>query len=458
MAGMNREKNGTNNEILTGVIWQQLLLFFLPLLGGTFFQLLYNTVDTIVVGRFVGKEALSAVGGPAATLINVFVGLFVGITSGETVVISQFYGARKFREVKEAVYTGIVLAVAGGLLLTAAVGGAARPMLEAMDTPADTLELSITYLRIYALGMTGNMIYNMGASILRGAGDSRRPFLYLAAGTMTNVVLDLLMVVVLHWGVAGVAIATIVSQYVSAVCVLVCLLREDGAIRLDRKPHRVDPEFLFRILRIGVPAAVQSLMYSFSNVLIQTAIDGFGTDTVAGWTVYSKMDLVYWMVVNSFGLATTTVVGQNFGAGRYRRVRSAVRQAMAILCVFCVVIAGLLLLLRYPFCHVFTNDPAVIRNAIGMLEFMTPIYITYIAIEVMADSLRGCGDALMPTVITVLGVCGIRVVWLYTVLPRFRTMRTVMMSYPISWVISSAAFVAYYEYFVRKHHIVAEKN
>lgn len=492
---MNTIRKDNSNSIVTGVIWQQLLIFFLPLLGGTFFQLLYNTVDTIVVGQFVGKQALSAVGGPTATLINVFVGLFVGITSGETVVVSQFYGAAKFREVREAVYTGMVIALVGGLILMAVVAGFARPMLEAMDTPEDTLELSVIYLRIYALGMVGNMVYNMGASILRGAGDSRRPFLYLAAGTLTNVVLDLLMVIVFRWGVAGAAIATIISQYVSAVCVLICLLRtndkagevaksgtaakagitkadvsastegaaergsragffcSDSEVHLDISPRRIQPEFLFRILRIGVPAALQSLMYSFSNVLIQTAIDGFGTDMVAGWTVYSKMDLIYWMVVNSFGLATTTVVGQNFGAGKFHRVRVAVREAMGILALFCVVIAGALLLFRYPFCRVFTQDEAVIRNTIHMLEFMAPIYITYITIEIMADSLRGLGDALIPTLITVIGVCGTRILWLYTALPHHRTIETVMTSYPLSWTLSSAAFFVYYEYYVRKHSI-----
>ncbi len=442
-----------DNPMLTGVIWQQLLIFFVPLLAGTFFQMLYNTVDAVIVGRFVGKLALSAVGGATATLINLFVGFFVGITSGVTVIVSQYYGARQERELRKAVHTGISLAILLGIALTVIVFALAGPMLRAMDTPAETLAASEVYLRIYACGMIGNLLYNTGASILRAVGDSRRPFLYLVIGTLSNIVLDLFFIVILHMGVAGAALATILSQYASAVGAFLFLLRTDSVVRVSLGEIRLDAFFAQKILRIGIPAAFRSFMYSFSNVLIQTSINGFGTDTVAAWTVWGKVDAIFWMIINSLGIATTTVVGQNYGAGRKDRVRKCTRQAMLITVLFDVVLCAVILLGRNFFVRIFTDDPDVIRQSVAIAEFMTPIFITYIAIEIFSGVLQGMGDALIPTIITILGVCLIRIAWIYTMVPVHHSMNTVMASYPISWTISSLAFFLYYEWFVRRHRI-----
>lgn len=441
------------NPMVTGVIWQQLLIFFVPLLAGTFFQLLYNTVDAIIVGRFVGKLALSAVGGATSTLINLFVGLFVGITSGVTVVVAQFYGAKREKELQKAVHTGISLALILGIVLTVVVFSLAGVMLRAMDTPEETLRQSEIYLRIYACGMIGNMLYNTGASILRAVGDSRRPFLYLVAGTLTNIVLDVVMVVFLKWGVAGAALATILSQYVSALWAFAYLLRTGDMVHVSLREIRLDRLYAEKILRIGIPAALRSLMYSFSNVLIQTAINGFGTNTVAAWTVWGKVDSIYWMIINSLGLSTTTLVGQNYGAGRKDRVRKCARQAMLITLIFDVVLSSGILLGRSFFVRIFTNDPDVIRQGIEIAEFMAPIFITYITIEILSGTLQGMGDALIPTIITILGVCVIRIVWIYTMVPVHHAMKTVMASYPVSWTISTIAFFIYYEWYVRKHDI-----
>ncbi len=442
-----------DNPMLTGVIWQQLLIFFVPLLAGTFFQMLYNTVDAVIVGRFVGTLALSAVGGATATLINLFVGFFVGITSGVTVIVSQYYGSGQERELRKAVHTGISLAVLLGIALTVIVLALAGPMLRAMDTPAETLESSELYLRIYACGMIGNLLYNTGASILRAVGDSRRPFLYLVIGTLSNIVLDLFFIVVLHMGVAGAALATILSQYASAAGAFLFLLRTDSVVHVSLKEIRLDAFFAQKILRIGIPAAFRSFMYSFSNVLIQTSINGFGTDTVAAWTVWGKVDAIFWMIINSLGIATTTVVGQNYGAGRRDRVRKCTRQALLITALFDVALCTVILLGRNFFVRIFTADPEVIRQSVAIAEFMTPIFITYIAIEIFSGVLQGMGDALIPTIITILGVCLIRIAWIYTMVPRHHSMNTVMASYPISWTISSIAFFLYYEWYVRRHRI-----
>lgn len=452
-AGQPAQAAAAANPMVTGVIWQQLLIFFVPLLAGTFFQLLYNTVDAIIVGRFVGKLALSAVGGATSTLINLFVGLFVGITSGVTVVVAQYYGARREKELQRAVHTGVALSLILGAVLTVVVFSLAGVMLRGMDTPAETLQQSEIYLRIYACGMIGNMLYNTGASILRAVGDSRRPFQYLVAGTLTNIVLDIVMVVFLHWGVAGAALATIFSQYVSAVCAFAHLLRTKDLVRVRIREVRLDPIYAEKILRIGIPAALRSLMYSFSNVLIQTAINGFGTDTVAAWTVWGKVDSIYWMIINSLGLSTTTLVGQNYGAGRKDRVRSCARQAMLITVMFTVVLSGGILLGRSFFIRIFTSDPVVIKQGVEIAEFMAPIFITYIAIEILSGTLQGMGDALIPTIITILGVCVIRIIWIYTMVPAHHVMKTVMASYPVSWTISTIAFFFYYEWYVKKNNI-----
>lgn len=453
----NRPDSG-ENPMLTGTIWKELLIFFFPLLGGTFFQLLYNTVDALVVGRFVGMEALSAVGGTTAQLINTFVGFFIGITSGVTVIVSQYYGADRKEDVNKAVHTGMALALACGILLTVVVGLFAYPMITAMNTPREIRGLSALYLRIYALGMIGNMVYNVGASIQRGIGDSRHPFYSLVAGAVTNIVLDLVFVLVFHWGVAGASLATIISQYVSAVLEVHSLTHtKEECCRLRFREIRIERPYIEQILRIGIPAALQSLMYNISNILIQASINSFGTATVAGWTIWGRIDSLFWMISNSLGIATTTMAGQNFGAGKFRRVRKTARQAGVLLTVFTVSLGSLFYFFSQPFVSFFTEDPQVIRIGIQMARFMGPSFVTFILIEILADTLRGMGDAVMPTVITVVGVCVLRVVWILSMLPGHRSITTVMFSYPFSWTVSSIWYLIYYEYYVRKHDIRTDR-
>ena len=301
------------NKITEGVIWKQLLLFFFPILFGTLFQQLYNAADAVIVGRFVGKEALSAVGGGTGTVINLLVGFFVGLSSGASVVISQYYGARKAELVDYAVHTAIAFSILGGFVLM--VGGilTAPAILTAMDTPEDVLAPSILYIRIYYVGTIGNLIYNVGAGILRAVGDSRRPLYFLVASCFTNILLDLLLIVCFDLGVAGAAIATICSQALSALLVILVLLHVKDMHRLELRKIRIDRKMLHRIVLIGFPAGLQSVMYSLSNIIIQAAINGLGTDTVAAWTVYGKMDALFWMTISSFGIAITTFAGQNYG-------------------------------------------------------------------------------------------------------------------------------------------------
>ena len=288
-----KTKELSANQITEGVIWKQLLSFFFPILFGTFFQQLYNTTDAVIVGNFVGKEALASVGGPAATIINLLVGFFTGLSSGATVITSQYFGAGDKKKVSASVHTAIALAIAGGAVVMVIGMAISRAALIAMDTPADILEPSVTYMMIYFLGTIPSMIYNMGSGILRAVGDSKRPLYFLIASCIINILLDLFFVVAIPLGVAGVAIATILSQTLSALMILVSLMRTKEVYRLEIKKIRFQRFLLVSILKIGFPAGLQSAMYSISNLLIQSSINAFGTDTVAAWTAYGKVDSIF---------------------------------------------------------------------------------------------------------------------------------------------------------------------
>ena len=400
------------NKITEGVIWKQLLLFFFPILFGTLFQQLYNAADAVIVGRFVGKEALSAVGGGTGTVINLLVGFFVGLSGGASVVISQYYGARKAELVEYAVHTAIAFCILGGFVLM--VGGilTAPAILTAMDTPADVLDPSILYIRIYYVGTIGNLIYNVGAGILRAVGDSRRPLYFLIASCFANILLDLLLIVCFDLGVAGAAIATICSQALSAVLVILVLVRVKDMHRLDLHKIRIDRKMLHRIVQIGFPAGLQSVMYSLSNIIIQAAINGLGTDTVAAWTVYGKMDALFWMTISSFGIAITTFAGQNYGAGKMERVRKGISTCLAMCFASTIVISILLNIGGYFLYSLFTSDPEVLRIGMQIVHFLVPTFFTYVCVEVLSGALRGVGDCWIPTVICLSGICLIRVLWI----------------------------------------------
>lgn len=435
------------NQITEGVIWKQLLLFFFPILFGTFFQQLYNTADAVIVGRFVGKEALAAVGGPTGTLINLLVGFFVGLSSGATVIISQFYGARQQERVSKAVHTAIAFSIAGGLVLMV-IGVAGAPWaLSAMGTPDDILNHAVLYMRIYFLGVIGNLIYNMGAGILRAIGDSKRPLYFLIASCFTNIILDVIFVVVLHMGVMGAALATILSQFVSAVLVVIVLMRTKEAYQLQPKSVRIDKDMLRRIIQIGFPAGLQSVMYSSSNVIIQSSVNALGTDTIAAWTAYGKIDSVFWMIINAFGISVTTFVGQNYGAGKKDRVHKGIRVCLAMSFAATFLLSGLLYWGGSYIYLLFTTDTAVIAKGTEILQYLVPTFFTYVCIEIYSGALRGVGDCWIPMIITCLGVCALRIVWIWAAVPLSPTIQTVIFSYPLTWVITSILFFFYFNWF-----------
>ena len=442
-----RENNngaGTKNGITEGVIWQQLLLFFFPLLFGTFFQMLYNTTDTVIVGRFVGTVALSAIGGAAAMIVNMVVGAFTGLASGATVIIAQYYGAKEDKKVSAAVHTAAAMSVLIGLILTALGIIFADPMLRMMNTPEESFAESKAYLQIYFAGMVPNLVYNMGSGILRAIGDSKRPLYYLIISCMANIGLDLFFVPVLGMGTAGAALATILCQGLSAVLVVSCLLRSRESYALHIRKIRISTGYMSRILKIGVPAMIQSLSYSITNVILQAAVNGYGTLYVAGWAACSKADQLFWMTSQSFGIAVTTFIGQNYGAGNMKRVRSCIRQSLAIDTVLTVGLSFFLWFATDILLSMFTTDGKVIALGRMMMHFFIPCYVTFIAIEIFSDVLRGLGDSMAPMIICVSGICALRILWVLIagkLLPGFRTL---MWSYPVSWVPTGILLVCYY--------------
>ena len=446
---MERIEN-TTNTIVDGVIWKGLLKFFFPIMLGTLFQQLYNTVDAVVVGQFVGTQALAAVGGSSSQIVNLFIGFFVGLSSGATVIVSQYFGAREDKGVSRAVHTAMALAFTAGAVMTVVGLVFAPAMLEIMNTTEDTMADSTLYLRIVFLSMIPSMVYNVGSSILRAIGDSRSPLYFLAAACLVNVVLDLVFVLVFRMGVAGVAIATSIAQAVSAVLVFVALCRAKGSYRIIPREIRPERELLARTVRIGLPTGLQSVLYAVSNIIITTSINGFGTDTVAAWVAFGKVDALFWLILSAFGVAIMTFVGQNYGARKFDRVHKSLKVALAIAAVTSIVYGAVLLLVGQYVFRLFTNDQTVMDVAIYMMMCMVPGYVLYVPIELISGALRGMGDTLIPTVITAVGICALRVLWIFAVVPLWHDILAITISYPISWLLTSAAFILYYARVRRK--------
>ena len=433
----------SQNEITEGSILRSLLAFFFPILLGTFFQQLYNTADAVIVGNYVGKQALAAVGGTTSNLIGFLVNLFVGLSSGTTVVVAQYYGARKYEDVSRSVHTAIALSIAAAVIITVLGIAVSYPALKAMGTPDDVMDYALTYLRIYFLGSIASFLYNMGSGILRAMGDSKRPLYFLIVACLTNIVLDFVFVVWFRWGVTGVAVGTVLSQVLSAVLILQALIKNDICPFSFRR-MRFYGDVLKSIIRIGLPAGIQSDMYAISNIMIQASINSFGTNTVAAWAAFGKMDSFYWMVSSAFGIAITTFVGQNFGAQKYERVHKGTKLCLALAFGAAFFFSIVFCLLRFPLLSLFTNDGDVLQIGAGVVLQMVPFYFLFVCIEILSGSIRGTGDSLIPMLLTCGGVCVLRVVWIFAVFPLHRTLGNIVLSYPVTWVITSVLFVIYY--------------
>lgn len=434
------------NQITEGVIWKQLLLFFFPILLGTFFQQLYNTIDTVIVGQFVGKAALASVGGSSAQIVALIVGFFTGLSSGASVLIAQYFGARNEHAASDGLHNAYAISIVGGILL-GIIGFFATPsMLRLMNTPDEIMQDSVIYLRIYFAGIIFVFLYNMGSSILRAVGDSKRPLYYLIACCLLNIILDVLFVVAFHMGVLGVAVATLISQAFSALLVTRKLLRSEGMLKLSFSRIRFHGSVLKNQLKLGLPTGFEAILFAITNIAIQSAVNTFGTDTSAAWSAYGKLDAIFWMVSGAIGISITTFVGQNYGARKYDRVHKSVRICLGIDSIISVILIVFLMLFRVPLFRLFTQDPSVIRIGSDMLALITPCYIFFVFIEVLAGALRGMGDVMIPTLITLLGVCVLRLIWIAVVLQISPTVNAIIYSYPVTWIATAVLFIIYYLY------------
>ena len=432
------------NQITEGVIWKQLLIFFFPIVIGTFFQQIYNTADSIVVGRFVGKEALAAVGGSVNQIVNLVVEVFVGLTSGASVIVAQFYGAKDKKNLNKTLHTSYAFGIVIGFVVAVVGLLVTNTVLELMKTPQELMADSRLYLHIYFCGMIFNIIYNMGASILRAVGDSRRPLYVLMVTCGLNIVLDILLVVIFRLGVMGVAIATVSCQGISSILVTAMLMKEHPLFQLKLREIRFYRVSLNSVLRIGIPAALEATMYTIANLNIQVFVNELGTDTVAAWGTFAKIDAVYWMVVNAFGISITTFVGQNYGAGKVKRMRKSVGICLGMSYAGAILVSGALYALAGPLYRLFTTDENVVRIGVDMMHFLLPSYFMYVVIGILSGALRGAGRVLVPMLLTCGGVCLIRIVWMFGVFPGHPGINTIMLSYPVSWGITAVLFIIYY--------------
>ena len=436
------ERN-TMHQITEGVIWKQLLIFFFPILLGTFFQQMYNTVDTIIVGRFVGTQALAAVGS-TSSLVNLINGFFIGLSAGSSVIISQFYGADDRQGVRRSMGTGAILSVILGIMAVAVGVGGSPYLLRLIKTPESCLDDAICYATIYFFGAAATVVYNMGSGVLRAMGDSKRPLYFLIATCFSNIVLDLVFVVVLKLGIAGAALATTASQVISAIMVIIALCRLPEDIRLDFSQLQIDPVLLKRILLIGLPAGLQFITFDLSNLLVQSGINSFGEVTTAAWAAFAKADGLTWMVSGAFGVAITTFVGQNFGAQKYDRIRKSVWICLGMSLATQLLISSFTLVFRVFILGIFTPDADVIRVGAYAMLWIVPFNALFMFVEVFAGTMRGVGCSALPTAITSVCICGFRVLWVLLIVSRWHTIEMLCVVYPLSWILASIVFVAVY--------------
>ena len=450
------QKNETevvqNQRITDGVIWKQLILFSIPIMIGTLFQQLYNMIDAIVVGNFVGKTALASVGGSTQQIVGLVLGFFVELSSGAAVVIAQYYGAGEKKKLSDALHTTIAFCVVAGVILSLVGYFGAPTFLRWMNTPEDTMDGSILYLKIYFCGILFSFFYNVGAAILRAVGDSRKPLYYLMVCCILNTVLDVLLVLVFRLGIFGVAIATVFSQAVSALLILITLVRTKDIYRLSLLKISICRSSLLEMLRIGIPMGMQALMYSASNIVIQMALNRLGTDTVAAWSVFTKIDAFYWMVLTGFGIAITTFAGQNYGAKKYKRVLESVSVCVKLTLCISIGMSIFFLLCGKGLFGAFTADKNVIGIGVRILKYMAPAYALFVFIEIYSGALRGIGDVIIPTIMTCFGVCIFRIVWIFVIVPMNPTIEAVTLSHPVSWGVTALLYIIYWN--LRKRRLL----
>ena len=443
-------------DMTQGALLPKVLMFSLPLIASGVLQLLFNAADMVVVGQWAGKECLAAVGS-TGSLINLMVNVFIGLSVGGSVAVARSFGANDPAAVHRSVHTAMSLAIIAGLAVGVLGFVFCRPLLKLMDNPV--LDLATTYMKIYFLGMPFNMVYNFGASILRAVGDTKRPLIYLTIAGVVNVVLNLILVIVFHMNVAGVAIATVASQAVSAVLVVLCLMRSHGVVHLELKELRIYKRQLIDIAKVGLPAGLQGSLFSISNVLIQSSVNGFGEVVVAANSAGGNLEGFVYTAMNAIHQAALTFASQNLGAGKIKRVRRSVLVCLLTVLAIGFIFGNLMLLCGKPLLSLYLDDPSAIDPLTGVtvleygikrLSWMLPLYCLCGLMDVMVGTLRGVGYSIMPMIVSLTGACLFRVVWIMTVFAANPTLDILYMSYPISWGLTFATHLLCYLFIARR--------
>ena len=424
-------------DMCSGSVFKKMLLFAIPLMCSSILQLLFNAADIVVVGRFAGDNALAAVGSNSS-LINLLTNVFVGLSIGTNVLTAQYYGGKKEKDLKETVHTSILLSICSGLILTVIGIVGAKPLLELMQAPEEVLGLAVIYLRIYFLGMTSTMVYNFGSAILRAVGDTQRPLYYLLGAGIINVILNLFFVITCHMGVAGVAAATAISQTISAILVVRCLIKEQSGIHLDLKELKINGEKFARIVRIGLPAGFQGMVFSLSNVVIQSAVNSFGAVAVAGNSAAANIEGFVYMAMNAFYQATISFTSQNYGAKEYKRIYKILFAGELYVIITGVVLGNLALFFGKPLLGIYSPSADVVTAGLGRMKVICALYALCGMMDVLVGALRGIGYSVVPMIVSLIGACGLRLLWIATIfqMPQYHSMRTIYISYPVTWTIT----------------------
>lgn len=432
-------------DMCSGPILRKMLMFALPLMLSSILQLLFNAADIVVVGKFAGDNSLAAVGSNTA-LINLLTNLFIGLSIGANVVAARHYGAKAWDDLRRTVHTAMLLSMlSGALLLVLGVIGAEQ-MLIWMQTPEEVLPLATVYLRIYFLGMISTMVYNFGSALLRAVGDTKRPLYFLLCAGVINVILNLLFVIGFQMDVMGVAIATVISETVSALLVLRCLVKEKGGIHLELRAMRIDRKKMLQILRIGLPAGFQGVVFALSNVVIQSSVNIFGNIVVAGNSAAANLEGFVYMAMNAFYQTTLSFVSQNYGAGKQKRINRIVLLGEACVIVTGTLLGNMVVFFGNDLLQIYSNNPEVIAAGMVRLHYISMIYALCGIMDVMVGALRGIGYSIMPMIVSIVGVCVLRLIWLATVfqIPEFHKIETVYLSYPVTWILTSLVYIVFF--------------
>jgi putative MATE family efflux protein len=438
-------------DMCSGAILPKLLQFALPLMFSSILQLLFNAADIIVVGRWAGDNSLAAVGSNAS-IIGLLTNLFIGLSVGANILAARFYGAREEENLRQTVHTALLVSLLGGMLLAVTGALGAHTILIWMQSPPEVLDLATLYLRIYFLGMPATMLYNFGAALLRAVGDTRRPLYYLTLAGVINVVLNLFFVIVCHFDVAGVAIATVASQCVSALLVLRCLTKAGGAVRLDLRQLKIHPVRLRQIMRVGIPAGIQGVLFSLSNVVIQSSINSFGETVMAGNAAANNIETFIYASVNAFYQANISFTSQNLGAGRIDRIRPIMLRALGCAAVTGGVLGWLTVLLGPHLLGIYSDSAPVISAGMDRIRIVCTLYALCGLMDVIVGSIRGMGYAVTPMLVTLIGACGLRLLWIAVLfqIPEYHTIHTVYISYPVSWTVTFLAQLVCYSLGMRR--------